>query len=31
MIYVGSFIETAKFPVKLVNEASAREKKGGGQ
>ena len=31
MIYVGSFIETAKFPVKLVNEASAREKQGGGR
>jgi len=31
VIYVGSFIETAKFPVKLVNEASAREKQGGGR
>jgi len=28
---VGSFIETAKFPVRLVNEASAREKQGGGR
>jgi putative DNA methylase len=31
VIYVGSFIGTAKFPVKLVNEASAREKQGGGR
>ena len=28
---MGSFIETAKFPVRLVNEASAREKQGGGR
>ncbi|MGC8598126.1 MAG: DUF1156 domain-containing protein, partial [Thermocladium sp.] len=28
---MGSFIETANFPVKLVNEASASEKQGGGR
>jgi putative DNA methylase len=31
LITVGSFIETANFPVKLVNEASASEKQGGGR